>query len=109
MGDDPIGQDPLGRPKRSDSTSAQIAQLRLRRTLLLERLASVKGLAVEREQRLAYLLFHCGLKPREIVRLRPQEFHNVQDIYRLRCNITEQLLRNVDRLRWQLRAFPKII
>src|SRR2546425_12568516 len=63
----------------------------------------------EREQRLAYLLFHCGLKPREIVRLRPQEFHNVQDIYRLRCNITEQLLRNVDRLRWQLRAFPKII
>jgi integrase len=63
----------------------------------------------EREQRLAYLLFHCGLKPREIVRLRPQEFHNVQDIYRLRRNITEQLLRNVDRLRWQLRAFPKII
>jgi len=63
----------------------------------------------EREQRLAYLLFHCGLKPREIVCLRPQEFHNVQDIYRLRCNITEQLLRNVDRLRWQLRAFPKII
>src|SRR5207249_4605206 len=27
----------------------------------------------EREQRLAYLLYHCGLKPREIVRFRPQE------------------------------------
>src|SRR5436853_560209 len=28
----------------------------------------------EREQRLASLLFHCGLKPREIVRFCPQEW-----------------------------------
>jgi DNA-directed RNA polymerase specialized sigma24 family protein len=55
-----------------------------------------------REQRLAYLLFHCGLKPREIVRLCPQEWSDVQEIYRLRRNIMERLLRNADYLRWRL-------
>jgi hypothetical protein len=55
-----------------------------------------------REQRLAYLLFHCGLKPREIVRFGSQEWDDVQEIYRLRRNIMERLLRNVDQLRWQL-------
>src|SRR5215471_10647977 len=38
----------------------------------------------EREQRLAYLLFHCGLKTREIVRFCPQEFSDVQEINRMR-------------------------
>jgi hypothetical protein len=56
-----------------------------------------------REQRLAYLLFHCGLKSREIVRFRPQEFSDVQEIYRLRRSIMERLLRNADQLRWRLR------
>ena len=55
-----------------------------------------------REQRLAYLLYHCGLKPREIVRFCPQEWRDVQEIYRLRRNITERLLRNADQLRWRL-------
>ncbi len=55
-----------------------------------------------REQRLAYLLFHCGLKPREIVRFCSQEWGDVQEIYRLRRNIMERLLRNADYLRWQL-------
>ena len=55
-----------------------------------------------REQRLAYLLFHCGLKPREIVRFCPQEWSDVQEIYHLRRNIMERLLRNADHLRWQL-------
>jgi hypothetical protein len=55
-----------------------------------------------REQRLAYLLFHCGLKPREIVRFCPQEWSDVQEIYRLRRNIMERLLRNADCLRWRL-------
>jgi len=45
-----------------------------------------------REQRLAYLLFHCGLGPREIVHYCPQEWSSVQEIYRLRCNIVERLL-----------------
>jgi DNA-directed RNA polymerase specialized sigma24 family protein len=55
-----------------------------------------------REQRLAYLLFHCGLKPREIIRFCPQEWNDVQEIYRLRRNIMERLLRNADHLRWRL-------
>jgi hypothetical protein len=54
------------------------------------------------EQRLAYLLFHCGLKPRQIVLYCPQEFSDVHDIYRLRSNMMNRLLRNADLLRWQL-------
>jgi hypothetical protein len=56
----------------------------------------------KREKRLAYLLFHCGLKPREIMRFCPQEWSDVQEIYRLKRNIMERLLRNADQLRWQL-------
>jgi hypothetical protein len=52
----------------------------------------------QRERRVAYLLFHCGLKPREIVRCCSEEFSDVREIYRLRCNILERLLRNADRL-----------
>ena len=55
-----------------------------------------------REQRLAYLLFHCGLKPREVVRFCPQEFSDVQEVYRLRRNILERLMRNADQIRWKL-------
>jgi len=55
----------------------------------------------EREQRLAYLLYHCGLGPREIVRLCPQDWSDVQEIYRLRCNILQRVLRNTNQLRWQ--------
>jgi hypothetical protein len=46
----------------------------------------------ERQRRLAYLLFHCGLKPREIVRCCPDEFREVQEIYRLTRNIMERLV-----------------
>ncbi len=52
----------------------------------------------EREQRLAFLLFHCGLSPREIVQRCPQEFRDVQEISRLRRSILEHLLRNGDYL-----------
>jgi hypothetical protein len=54
-----------------------------------------------RQQRLAYLIYHCGLKPREIVRFCPQEWSDIQEIYRLRRNIMERLLRNADQFRWQ--------
>jgi hypothetical protein len=47
-----------------------------------------------REQRLAYLLYHCGLKPREIVSVCPQEWSDVQEIYQLRHSILERLRRN---------------
>jgi len=56
----------------------------------------------ERERRLAYLLYHCGLKAREIVRYRPDEFSDVQEIYHLTRNITERLMRHRDQIRWRL-------
>lgn len=59
-------------------------------------------LPIEREQRLTYLLFHCNLKPREIVRHCPQEFSDVQEIYRLRRNIKERLSHNSEYIRWRL-------
>ena len=55
-----------------------------------------------REQRLVYLLYYCGFKPREILARYPQEFHAIQEIYRLNHNILERLRRNQDRLRWLL-------
>ena len=55
-----------------------------------------------REQRLFYLLYYCGFKPREIAARCPQAFHDVKEIYRLNHNILERLRRNRDRLRWLL-------
>jgi len=53
----------------------------------------IKGLLYnERERRLAYLLFHCGLKPIEIVRCYPDEFGELQEIIRLTRNIMERLI-----------------
>jgi ribonuclease HI len=46
----------------------------------------------DRERRLAYLLFHCGLKPREIVRYHSAEIGEVQEIIRLTRNIMERLI-----------------
>ena len=56
----------------------------------------------EKERRLAYLHFHCNLKPREIIRFCPNEFQNEAEIYRLKRNIMERLLRNADKIRWRL-------
>ncbi|WP_111319290.1 hypothetical protein [Thermosporothrix hazakensis] len=56
----------------------------------------------EKERRVAYLHFHCNLKPREIVRYCPDEFHSEDEIYRLKRNIMERLLRNADKIRWKL-------
>ena len=56
----------------------------------------------ERERRLAYLLFHCGLKPRESVHYCPEEWSDVQEIYRLHRNIIDRLQRKRARLRWLL-------
>jgi hypothetical protein len=49
-----------------------------------------------REQRLAYLLFHCGLSPKKIVNTYPQEFQDVQEISRLRHTFFERLLHHLD-------------
>lgn len=44
-----------------------------------------------REQRLAYLLFHCGLKPKEIVQSYPLEYSNLKEILHLRYKIMIRL------------------
>ena len=56
----------------------------------------------ERERRVTYLLYYCGLKPREIVSRFPIEFVDVKEVYRLNQNVIERLRRNRDRLRWLL-------
>jgi len=49
-----------------------------------------------REQRLAYLLFNCGLRPKDIVHTFPKEFYDVHEISLLRCTIIGRLLDLVD-------------
>ncbi len=56
----------------------------------------------EKERRVAYLHFHCNLKPREIMRYCSGEFSGEEEIYRLKRNITERILRNADKIRWKL-------
>jgi hypothetical protein len=58
----------------------------------------------EREKRIAYLLYFCGLKPREITVRCAKEFNDIKEIYRLNHNIIERLRRNKDRLRHTLRG-----
>ena len=63
----------------------------------------IKGiLPGEKEQRVAYLHFHCNLKPREIVRHFPGEFSSEAEIYRLKRNIMDRIQRNADKIRWKL-------
>jgi hypothetical protein len=56
----------------------------------------------KKEQRVAYLHFHCNLKPREIIRYCPGEFRNEEEIYRLKRNIMERIQRNATIIRWKL-------
>ena len=51
-----------------------------------------KGLSDAREQRMAFLLFNCGLSPDEIVQSFPEEFLEVEEIARLRQRTIKQLL-----------------
>jgi hypothetical protein len=50
-------------------------------------------LSSERERRLAYLLYHCGLDPAEIVRYCPQEWSDVHEVARLRGSIFVHLMK----------------
>jgi hypothetical protein len=59
-------------------------------------------LSNERERRLAYLFYHCNLKPKEIVRDYPEEFSDIQEIYQLTRNIMERLIRKRDQSRRRL-------
>ena len=64
---------------------------------------AIRGLLPNgRERRLAYLLYISGLKARDIVRFYPQEFGDIQEVYRLTRNIVERLSRHRDQIRWRL-------
>ncbi len=52
-------------------------------------------LSDQREQRLAYLLYHCGLKPAEIVCCCPQEWSDVHEVTRLRRIILERFMQRL--------------
>jgi hypothetical protein len=52
-----------------------------------------RKLSGARQRRLAYLLFHCALKPGEIVGSCPHEFSDIHEIYSMRRNIIELLSR----------------
>lgn len=56
----------------------------------------------QREQRLAYLLFYCNLKPRQVVEFCPDEFSDTQQIFPMKRNILDRLKNNKGRLRWLL-------
>ena len=53
------------------------------------------ALTSERERRLAYLLYHCGLSPGEIVQSCPQEWSDVREVARLRYTILKQLTKGL--------------
>ncbi len=53
-------------------------------------------LSSEYERRLAYLLYHCGLEPAEIVRYCPQEWSDVHEVARLRRIILERLMKGLE-------------
>jgi integrase len=59
-------------------------------------------LPTKRQKLVAYLIIHCGLKPKEIMQLRPGLFNNVKEIYKTYRNVLERLERNMDWLRWRL-------
>ena len=83
-----------------DEPEARLMEAREENFELWEVIQSL--LPEERQRRVAYLLFHCHLKPRDIVQYCSQEFGEVQEIYRLRRNIFDRLLRNADYIRWRL-------
>lgn len=56
----------------------------------------------EREQRVIFLLYHSGLKPKAIMQQCPGEFASEHEIYRVTRNALDRLKRNGARLRWKL-------
>src|SRR5260370_36860141 len=54
-----------------------------------------KVLPSERERRLAYLLYHCGLGPREMVQFCQEEWSGVHEVARLRRSILERLMKGL--------------
>jgi hypothetical protein len=75
---------------RGVSSSRPDVEEHLDRNEVWDRLQAL--LSSEQERRLAYLLFHCGLDPAEIVRYCPQEWSDVHEVARLRGSIFVRLI-----------------
>jgi hypothetical protein len=75
---------------QSTSPGGMLTEDAISSNVLWERLQS--ELLNVREQRLVYLLFHCGFKPQEIVHCCSQEFSGVCEIFSLRHTIMERLV-----------------
>jgi len=86
-------------PEQGDPDEPQVED-RYHQSELWETIRNL--LTNERERRVAYLHFHCNLKPREIIRYCPGEFVSEGEIYRLKRNIMERIKRNIDKVRWYL-------
>jgi hypothetical protein len=67
---------------------------RLEGNAIWERLEEL--LPDQRELRMAYLLYHCGLEPAEIVRSYPQEWGDVHEIVKMRRSILARLMRGYE-------------
>ncbi|HJT55584.1 MAG TPA: hypothetical protein VJ761_03740 [Ktedonobacteraceae bacterium] len=76
----------------TDEAGESVVESNGNRATLWENIQSM--LPNERERRVAYLLFHCGMQPGEIVGCDPREFSDVQEVVRLRHNIMKRLVRS---------------
>lgn len=54
------------------------------------------------EQRVASLLFHCRLNPQKIVQYCPEEFPQIEEVYRLRRTLVDRLLHHADLLSFRV-------
>jgi hypothetical protein len=78
---------------RGVSSSRPDGEEHLDRNEVWDRLQAL--LSSERERRLAYLLYHCGLDPAEIVHYCPQEWSDVHEVARLRHSILARLMKEL--------------
>jgi hypothetical protein len=78
---------------RGVSSSRPDVEERLDRNEVWDRLQAL--LSSERERRLAFLLYHCGLDPAVIVRYCPQEWSDVHEVVRSRRIILDRLMKGL--------------
>ncbi len=74
----------------TQTTTSTNEQARHEAYMLWQRIERV--LTNAREQRVAYLLFHCGLTPNEIIQRCGREFADIQEVHALRCAIMKKLI-----------------
>lgn len=82
-----------------NSVLLDTARLRTRKQLLQSHYEDARTcweqmqalLTTEKEQRIAYLLFHCGLNVDDILRLCPREFSDRGEVVRLRAQVLKQV------------------